>query len=196
MLMVMAGLMLKTASMMTRLNGRIPTAMDSVIILEELIPILVQVKQEILPQGGILGCPDADGDGWADSADAFPTDDTQYSDQDGDGYGDNITGNSPDSCPLTYGNSTIDRLGCVDTDGDGHSDLNDDFPNDPTRYLDTDNDGYDDAEDDCPTSPGTSTNGASVASMLTKILGQIAMIHSLWTQVNGMIPIWTDTETM
>ena len=46
--MVMAGLMLKTASMTTRLNGRIATAMDSVIILEELIPILVQVKQEIL----------------------------------------------------------------------------------------------------------------------------------------------------
>ena len=140
-------------------------------------------------QGGILGCPDADGDGWADSADAFPTDDTQYSDQDGDGYGDNITGNSPDSCPLTYGNSTIDRLGCVDTDGDGHSDLNDDFPNDPTRYLDTDNDGYDDAEDDCPTSPGTSTNGA---------LGCFDADQDSWADSNDSFPMdasqWNDTD--
>ena len=140
-------------------------------------------------QGGILGCPDADGDGWADSADAFPTDDTQYSDQDGDGYGDNITGNSPDSCPLTYGNSTIDRLGCVDTDGDGHSDLNDDFPNDPTRYLDTDNDGYDDAEDDCPTSPGTSTNGA---------LGCFDADQDTWADSNDSFPMdasqWNDTD--
>ena len=140
-------------------------------------------------QGGILGCPDADGDGWADIADAFPTDDTQYSDQDGDGYGDNITGNSPDSCPLIYGNSTIDRLGCVDTDGDGHSDLNDDFPNDPTRYLDTDNDGYDDAEDDCPTSPGTSTNGA---------LGCFDADQDTWADSNDSFPMdasqWNDTD--
>ena len=140
-------------------------------------------------QGGILGCPDADGDGWADSADAFPTDDTQYSDQDGDGYGDNITGNSPDSCPLTYGNSTIDRLGCVDTDGDGHSDLNDDFPNDPTRYLDTDNDGYDDAEDDCPITPGTSTNGS---------LGCFDADQDTWADNNDSFPMdasqWNDTD--
>ena len=60
-------------------------------------------------QGNVLGCPDSDGDGWADSVDAFPADDTQYSDQDGDGYGDNMSGNSPDSCPITYGNSTIDE---------------------------------------------------------------------------------------
>ena len=110
-------------------------------------------------QGGVLGCPDSDGDGWADSIDDFPDDDTQHSDQDGDGFGDNPTGNNADDCPLTYGNSTIDRLGCVDTDGDGYSDINDDFPLDPTRYLDSDGDGYDDAEDDCVFVAGTSTNG-------------------------------------
>ena len=60
---------------------------------------------------------------------------------------------------MTFGNSTIDRLGCLDSDGDGYSDLNDDFPLDETRYLDSDGDGYDDAEDDCPFVSGTSTNG-------------------------------------
>ena len=111
-------------------------------------------------QGGVLGCPDSDGDGWADSIDDFPNDDTQHSDQDGDGFGDNATGNNADDCPITFGNSTIDRLGCVDTDGDGYSDINDDFPTDPTRHLDTDGDGYADFEDDCATVPGTSTNGS------------------------------------
>ena len=139
--------------------------------------------------GGMLGCPDSDGDGWANSMDAFPTDITQYSDHDGDGFGDNITGNNADDCPLTYGNSTIDRLGCVDTDGDGYSDLNDDFPNDKSRYLDTDSDGYDDAEDDCPYEPGTSTNGS---------LGCFDADQDTWADINDSFPIestqWNDTD--
>jgi hypothetical protein len=44
------------------------------------------------------GCPDADGDGWYNLQDAFPVDDTQWSDEDGDGYGDNQTGITPDVC--------------------------------------------------------------------------------------------------
>ena len=71
-----------------------------------------------------------------------------------------------------YGNSTIDRLGCVDTDGDGHSDLNDDFPTDPTRYLDTDGDGYDDDEDDCVNTAGSSTNGSIGCLTLTRYMGR------------------------
>ena len=52
------------------------------------------------------GCPDTDGDSRPDileahptgTADAFPNDITQWLDTDGDGYGDNQTGNNPDSC--------------------------------------------------------------------------------------------------
>ena len=140
-------------------------------------------------EGGILGCLDTDGDGWADSEDFLPNDPTQHADQDGDGYGDNPTGNDADICPITFGNSTIDRLGCVDTDGDGVSDLNDDFPLDPTRNLDTDSDGYDDVEDDCFEVPGTSTNGS---------LGCFDADQDTWADVNDSFPLdisqWNDTD--
>ena len=140
-------------------------------------------------EGGMLGCPDSDGDGWSNSTDDFPNDDTQYSDQDGDGYGDNPAGNNADDCPITYGNSTIDRLGCVDTDGDGYSDVNDDFPLDPTRHLDTDGDGYDDVEDDCVNVAGTSTNGS---------LGCFDADQDSWGDVDDSFPLdntqWNDTD--
>ena len=108
-------------------------------------------------QGNRLGCPDADGDGWDDSIDALPNLDTQWLDQDGDGYGDNASGLQPDACPGEAGTSTIDRYGCVDDDGDGYSNATDAFPSDPTRWVDSDNDGYDDAEDACPLTGGNST---------------------------------------
>ena len=41
-------------------------------------------------------------------------------DTDGDG-----TPNGTDDCPNAWGNSTIDRQACPDSDGDGTSDLND-----------------------------------------------------------------------
>ena len=121
------------------------------------------------------GCPDRDGDGFSDLGDgfpddplrwidndrdgvedqfdAFPYDPTQYIDSDGDHYGDNPAGNRGDACPTVYGNSTADRFGCPDADGDGVSDDGDGFPNDPSRYIDTDGDGYEDSEDDFPFDP-------------------------------------------
>ncbi|MDP6099575.1 MAG: hypothetical protein QF566_05300, partial [Candidatus Thalassarchaeaceae archaeon] len=42
------------------------------------------------------------------------------SDTDGDGVDD-----STDDCPLAWGNSTVDRDGCPDKDGDGTSDVAD-----------------------------------------------------------------------
>ena len=102
------------------------------------------------------GCPDSDGDGYSnpdtswqitDGADAFPLDETQWHDQDGDGFGDNTNGLNADDCVEEFGNSTIDRLGCVDSDGDGYSDLNDEMINDPTQWIDTDDDGYGDNKD-------------------------------------------------
>ena len=38
-----------------------------------------------------------------------------------------------DDRPEVAGTSSIDRIGCIDSDGDGISDLNDFYPNDATR---------------------------------------------------------------
>ncbi len=121
-------------------------------------------------QNGILGCPDSDGDGWWDVQDAFPGEATQWVDVDGDGYGDNQSGVNPDGCVNIAGNSTIDRLGCTDTDGDGRSDPElswtvvngaDEFRLESTQWFDTDGDGYGDEltgfeGDSCPDVSGFS----------------------------------------
>ncbi|MEE2812175.1 MAG: hypothetical protein VX627_04010 [Candidatus Thermoplasmatota archaeon] len=91
-----------------------------------------------------LGCSDVDGDGWADTADAFPSESTQWNDTDGDGYGDEITGHQPDACPDDFGTSTVDRFGCLDTDGDGWSNAADAFPSNPSQWADVDQDGVGD----------------------------------------------------
>ena len=83
--------------------------------------------------GGYVGCPDADGDGWADLIDPFDEDPTQWKDTDGDGYGDNPNGTTPDIWIL-----------------------------DASQWFDTDGDGYGDNEfgtrgDSCPTQEGYST---------------------------------------
>ena len=76
------------------------------------------------------GCPDSDGDGYSNpdatwtvnnGADAFPSESTQWADQDFDGYGDNAAGLEADACVTVLGNSTTDRFGCLDDDGDGYS---------------------------------------------------------------------------
>ena len=102
---------------------------------------------------GIFGCLDTDGDSHADYRDYFPVDESQWSDQDSDGYGDNssVNATTPDACPDEWGNSTFDRYGCPDSDGDGMSDEVDDFPLDAERTSDVDADGLDDLFDDnCP----------------------------------------------
>ena len=47
---------------------------------------------------------------------------TQWVDNGGDTFGDNMTGTFGDSCVGTPGSSYIDRYGCTDTDSDGYSD--------------------------------------------------------------------------
>ena len=117
------------------------------------------------------GCLDSDNDGWSDAdlswsilngADAFPNDLTQHSDMDGDGFGDDISGYQADSCKTIFGTSTLDRFGCLDSDGDGWSDAGDALPNDSTQYLDEDGDGFGDSPqgnlpDDCLGLFGTSS---------------------------------------
>ena len=109
-----------------------------------------------------FGCEDEDADGTSDTNDAFLGEPTQWTDSDGDGYGDNADGVTPDACILTVGSSTADVYGCPDQDGDGVSDSNDLWPDDATQWYDTDGDGYGDETtgtdgDTCPNEFGTST---------------------------------------
>jgi hypothetical protein len=121
------------------------------------------------------GCSDSDDDGYsnpdanwslADGADAFPDEPSQHSDFDEDGYGDMILGFEGDSCPSEWGDSTIDRFGCPDTDSDGYSNIGDDLDDEPTQHSDRDGDGFgDDPEgnnsDEFPNDPTQSKDSDS-----------------------------------
>ena len=131
-------------------------------------------------KGSTFGCPDADGDGWADNRDAFPNTSSQWKDTDGDGYGDNWgnhTWNSTrqDNWPGEFiiGAELSDAFPedesqWNDTDGDGWGDNPlgtnpDDFPLIPSQYKDSDGDGYGDnttrdayQPDDCRSKFGVS----------------------------------------
>ncbi|MEC7065381.1 MAG: thrombospondin type 3 repeat-containing protein [Candidatus Thermoplasmatota archaeon] len=141
-----------------------------------------------------LGCVDSDSDGWSDANDAFPKDHSQHLDTDGDGFGDAALGDQPDACPETAGTSTQDRLGCPDGDGDGWSDANDAYPEEPTQHADSDGDGYgDNAEgfepDACPLLAGTSTK---------TLLGCVDGDNDGWADSMDAFPdddrMWSDTD--
>jgi len=110
----------------------------------------------------VFGCVDTDEDGWSDAGDMFPNDVTQHLDSDMDGYGDSRNGNFPDSCPVLFGTSYEQELGCPDTDEDGWSDGLDAFSNDERFWSDADGDGHPDQNgtnmtDDCPEVAGSSS---------------------------------------
>ncbi|MDA0648825.1 MAG: hypothetical protein O2786_05900 [archaeon] len=84
---------------------------------------------------GSQGCPDADGDGVYDVEDSWPNDIRIWSDTDGDGFADQSATNLSDDCPLIEGYSSIDRIGCLDSDGDGVSDEQDFYPQDAKRTV-------------------------------------------------------------
>jgi len=87
-----------------------------------------------------------------------------FTDDDSDGY------DADDQCPSVAGNSTNDRIGCIDSDGDGYSDPEeqwnlsdgaDAFPQNSDAWSDIDGDGYADQPnlaitDDCPSRYGKS----------------------------------------
>ena len=84
---------------------------------------------------GRYGCVDSDGDGWDDESDDYPENSMFWSDDDGDSYPDQQDTNMSDDCPTIAGSSTLDRLGCLDSDGDGWSDSGDAFPNDANKHA-------------------------------------------------------------
>ena len=87
------------------------------------------------------GCPDEDGDGWADP---LPESDV----------------GTFDACPDQYGTATSPLgRGCPDADGDGWADREDAFPNDDEFWLDADGDGVPDEEDDFPNNRLFSSSG-------------------------------------
>ena len=66
-------------------------------------------------------------------------------DVDRDGFNTTDVGDGViDDCPEIFGESTIDRVGCADLDGDGVSNLNDLWPFDESQALDSDGDSYGD----------------------------------------------------
>ena len=60
-----------------------------------------------------IGCLDSDGDGWANVDDAFDFEPTQWSDTDGDGFGDNSDGVNADDCVDVAGDSILTGKGAT-----------------------------------------------------------------------------------
>jgi hypothetical protein len=81
--------------------------------------------------------------------DAFPDNDLEWSDIDGDGVGDNadidIDG---DGIPNIVDSSPYNNTGFEDSDGDSVADQIDAFPYNPFEWYDTDGDGIGDNADD------------------------------------------------
>ncbi|MEY8263586.1 MAG: thrombospondin type 3 repeat-containing protein, partial [Bermanella sp.] len=98
---------------------------------------------------------DDDGDGVADTDDAFPLDASEWLDTDGDGIGNNAdTDDDGDGIGDNLDAFPLDPAEWLDTDGDGIGnhldadddgdlvlDINDAFPLDASEWLDTDGDG-------------------------------------------------------
>lgn len=128
--------------------------------------------------GDRYGCPDLDADGWSNANDFAPLDETQWIDEDEDGFGDNISGNDGDQCPGIYGVENGDGGdGCPpmfeDTDGDGVQDSDDLCPNTPQGVtvqddgceIDSDGDGVGDSLDLCDSTDSgieVDENGCSI----------------------------------
>ena len=109
---------------------------------------------------------DTDYDGYSDSTDVFPLDTSQWADSDNDGFANELAATMAITAQRSI-NSTQDRIGCLDSDGDGYSNPDsswstnlgaDAFPEDATQNFDGDGDGYGDnaaanQPDFCPTVP-------------------------------------------
>ena len=107
--------------------------------------------------------PDTDGDNYTDGSDAFPLDNTEWDDTDGDGIGNNAdldddADNWDDLVELSCASDPLDNssipldtdndgdcdLQDTDDDNDGTLDVDDAFPLDASADTDTDSDGMPD----------------------------------------------------
>jgi hypothetical protein len=112
---------------------------------------------------------DIDGDDY--EIDSFPYDVNEWNDTDDDGFGDNS-----DACPNNFGTSIQDRSGCIDTDSDGISDLNDQYPFDASKGG---------IEDD--TSEGNVESKSSSADSVKLVLVTISVTLLVIISVMGVI---------
>ena len=92
--------------------------------------------------GTIITSIDSDYDSVCDEQDLFPNDPLEWSDNDGDGVGDNSDCNNDDASIY------------LDSDDDSVCDEQDLFPNDPLEWSDLDGDGVGDNSDYCPDDSG------------------------------------------
>jgi hypothetical protein len=117
--------------------------------------------------GDRYGCADLDEDGWSNLNDFAPMDESQWIDEDEDGFGDNSSGFLGDQCPDVYGIANGEGGdGCpplfVDDDNDGIQNLDDNCLDSPAGVVveddgcevDTDGDGVVDSLDECPATIG------------------------------------------
>lgn len=158
---------------------------------------------------------DADGDGIPDHQDIFPLEATQWTDTDGDGYGDNwgdaswnesrspdwpgafvVEAVQPDHCPGVAGNSTADGYyGCLDADGDGvpdqfqpSEDNQTDDGNETQTVVDSDNDGVPDTEDQCPgTAEGVTVDSRGCLLPSTQSEEDVSTLQSLFAGDAGAV---------
>ena len=158
---------------------------------------------------------DADGDGVPDDQDTFPLESTQWTDTDGDGYGDNwgdaawnesrspdwpgtfvVGAVQPDHCPGVAGNSTADGYyGCLDADGDGvpdqfqpSEDNQTDDGNETQTVVDSDNDGVPDTEDQCPgTAEGVTVDSRGCLLPSTQSEEPVSTLQSLFAGDAGAV---------
>ena len=142
----------------------------------------------------LFGCADSDSDGWSNSGDNFPFEPTQWADSDSDGYGDEANGTQGDDCPLQFGTSDRDLLGCIDSDYDGWSDISDAFPTDSSQWADSDLDGFGDLlngyqGDYCPSDYGMS---------YIDVFGCIDSDSDGWSNLGDSFPFvptqWSDID--
>lgn len=135
-----------------------------------LLTCLIVVLTLIISESGILSLDnytDSDGDGYSDSEDDFPNEESQWLDSDGDGWGDNQEGVNADRFPedaLQWSDSDMDQLSDQfelmvhftdpynsDSDYDGILDGVEIMSGLNPLNNDTDGDGFDDYSDLWPT---------------------------------------------
>jgi|GEM_PF-259113 len=121
---------------------------------------------------------DTDGDGIANSEDAFPDDPTEWTDTDGDGYGDNsdVYPDNPNEWADIDGDGIGDNSDS-DRDGDGYANVDDAFPDDSTEWVDSDGDGVGDNADVFPNDPNQWGDGATEWAVRTPDFGTADARH-------------------